>query len=94
MIDIKQLQKDYESLARPLLRKGVEQKVLDELKELVFEAKAKRQDMEGVTASQNKLSKEFGRYKKEGLDMAPLQASINELKVKKQSMEEEVRVLE
>ena len=44
--------------------------------------------------SKMKLSKEFGRYKKEGLDIAPLQASINELKSKKQSMEEEVKTLE
>jgi seryl-tRNA synthetase len=50
--------------------------------------------MENVTAEQNKLSKEFGRYKKEGLDIAPLQDSINELKSKKQSMEEEVKTLE
>ncbi|RXJ75884.1 serine--tRNA ligase [Arcobacter sp. F155] len=94
MIDVRELQKDFETMATALKRKGVEQEVLDNLKALAQDAKAKRQEMENVTAEQNKLSKEFGRYKKEGLDIAPLQASINELKSKKQSMEDEVRVLE
>ncbi len=94
MIDVRELQKDFETMATALTRKGVEQEVLDNLKELALNAKAKRQELENVTAEQNKLSKEFGRYKKEGLDIAPLQASINELKSKKQDLEEEVRVLE
>ncbi len=94
MIDVKQLQKDFDNMANALKRKGVEQFTLDKLKDLTDNAKQKRQEMENVTAEQNKLSKEFGRYKKEGLDIAPLQASINELKSKKQSMEEEVKTLE
>ena len=94
MIDIRLLQKDFENIATALKRKGVEQKVLDNLKAISEEAKVKRQSMENVTAEQNKLSKEFGRYKKEGLDIAPLQASINELKSQKQAFEDEVRVLE
>lgn len=94
MIDIKLLQKDFEQVASALKRKGVDQEILDNLKALSEDAKAKRQDMENVTAEQNSLSKEFGRYKKEGLDIAPLQANINELKTKKQSLEEEVRDLE
>ncbi|AXH13114.1 serine--tRNA ligase [Halarcobacter bivalviorum] len=94
MIDVRLLQKDFETVANSLTRKGVEQEVLDNLKTISEEAKAKRKEMEDVTAEQNKLSKEFGRYKKEGLDIAPLQANINELKSKKQELEEEVRVLE
>ncbi|WP_121627492.1 serine--tRNA ligase [Poseidonibacter antarcticus] len=94
MIDIKLLQKDFENIANALKRKGVSQEILDNLKSISENAKQKRQDMENVTAEQNKLSKEFGRYKKEGLDIAPLQANINELKNNKQVLEEEVRVLE
>eukprot|EP01029_Cantina_marsupialis_P029153 TRINITY_DN779878_c0_g1_i1.p1 TRINITY_DN779878_c0_g1~~TRINITY_DN779878_c0_g1_i1.p1 ORF type:complete len:413 (+),score=104.39 TRINITY_DN779878_c0_g1_i1:46-1284(+) len=94
MIDIRLLQKDFENIAASLTRKGVGQEVLDSLKVLSSEAKMKRQNMEDVTASQNKLSKEFGRYKKEKLDIAPLQQEINELKSKKQELEEEVRQLE
>jgi len=94
MIDIKLLQKDFENVANALKRKGVAQEILDNLNSISQNAKQKRQDMENVTAEQNKLSKEFGRYKKEGLDIAPLQANINELKANKQTLEDEVRVIE
>ena len=94
MIDIKLLQKDFDNVASALTRKGVDSEILDNLKAISEDAKAKRQEMENVTAEQNKLSKEFGRYKKEGLDIAPLQANINELKASKQNLEDEVRVLE
>lgn len=94
MIDIKLLQKDFENMASALKRKGVAQEILDNLKSISENAKLKRQDMENVTAEQNKLSREFGRYKKEGLDIAPLQANINELKERKQTLEDEVRSIE
>ena len=94
MIDVKQLQKDFETMARALKRKGVEQETLDNLKAISANAKEKRQEMENVTAEQNRLSKEFGRYKKEGLDIAPLQANINALKSSKQALEDEVREIE
>ncbi|QDF28023.1 serine--tRNA ligase [Halarcobacter anaerophilus] len=94
MIDIKLLQKDFENVAAALVRKGVSSEVLDNLKSLSEETKIKRQKMEEVTASQNKLSKEFGRYKKEGLDIASLQKEISDLKSKKQEFEEEVKTLE
>ncbi|MGD9554027.1 MAG: serine--tRNA ligase [Arcobacteraceae bacterium] len=94
MVDIKLLQKDYESVASKLQRKGVDAQLLASLKTLALTAKDKRQAMEEVTAEQNLLSKEFGRYKKEGLDIASLQEQINGLKTQKQSLEDEVRILE
>lgn len=94
MVDIKLLQKDYESVASKLQRKGVDAQLLASLKTLALTAKDKRQTMEEVTAEQNLLSKEFGRYKKEGLDIASLQEKINGLKTQKQSLEDEVRLLE
>lgn len=94
MVDIKLLQKDYDSVAAKLTRKGVDAQLLASLKSLASNAKDKRQLMEEVTAEQNVLSKEFGRYKKEGLDVNPLQENINALKTQKQALEDEVRVLE
>ncbi len=94
MIDVRELQKDFETMAKALKRKGVAQETLDNLKVISANAKEKRHEMENVTAEQNKLSKEFGRYKKEGLDIAPLQANINALKSSKQTLEDEVRVIE
>ncbi|RXJ68924.1 serine--tRNA ligase [Halarcobacter ebronensis] len=94
MIDIKLLQNDFDTVAASLMKKGVDAEILNNLKSLSENTKTKRQEMEDVTASQNRLSKEFGRYKKEGLDIASLQNEINGLKLKKQELEEEVKVLE
>lgn len=94
MIDVRELQKDFKNMANALKRKGVDQETLDNLNAISENAKAKRQEMENVTAEQKILSKEFGRYKKEGLDIAPLQANINDLKSNKQTLEDEVRILE
>ena len=94
MIDIKLLQKDFDYVATALQKKGVDNELLNNLKTLANNTKQKRQEMEDVTAEQNVLSKEFGRYKKENLDITSLQENINNLKNKKQELEEEVRVLE
>ena len=94
MIDIKLLQNDFDKVSAALTRKGVDQELLNNLKTLTSNSKAKRKEMEDLTADQNKLSREFGRYKKEGLDIAPLQATINDIKASKQKLEDEVRVLE
>ena len=94
MIDIKLLQKDFDYVATALQKKGVDNFLLNNLKTLAINTKQKRQEMEDVTADQNVLSKEFGRYKKENLDITSLQENINNLKNKKQQLEEEVRVLE
>ena len=94
MIDIKLLQKDFEYVATALERKGVDNELLNDLLNLASAAKQKRQEMEEVTAEQNVLSKDFGRYKKEGLDVASLQESIHNLKIKKQELEEKVKDLE
>jgi seryl-tRNA synthetase len=94
MIDIKLLQKDFDYVVTALKRKGVDNSLLNNLKTLASDTKQKRQEMEDVTAEQNLLSKEFGRYKKEKLDVTPLQENINNLKNKKQELEEQVRVLD
>ena len=94
MIDIKLLQKDFDYVANALLKKGVDNELLNNLKNLANNTKQTRQEMEDVTAEQNRLSKEFGRYKKEKLDVTPLEENINNLKNKKQELEEQVRVLE
>lgn len=94
MIDIKLLEKDFDKVASALEKKGVDNTLLNSLKELAQRTKEKRQNMEEVTAQQNLLSKDFGRYKKEGLDISELQNKINSLKEQKQKLEDEVRVLE
>ncbi|WP_152056650.1 serine--tRNA ligase [Aliarcobacter butzleri] len=94
MIDIKLLQKDFDYVVKALQKKGVDNTLLNNLKDLALKTKQKRQEMEDVTAEQNLLSKEFGRYKKENLEISELQEKINALKTKKQELEDEVRTLE
>ncbi|HIP11972.1 MAG TPA: serine--tRNA ligase [Arcobacter sp.] len=91
MIDIKLLQKDFDAVSIALEKKGVNKTLLDTLKDDVIKAKFKRQSMEAIQAEQNALSSQFGSYKKEGKDIAPLKAQIDELKKNKQALEEEVR---
>ena len=94
MIDIKLLQKDFDSVSKALEKKGVTKETLESLKADILEAKEKRQEMESAQAEQKKLSQQFGSYKQEGKDIAPLQAQIGELKQKKQQLEDKVRDLE
>jgi seryl-tRNA synthetase len=94
MIDIKALQKDFDLVSSALKRKGVDQSALEELKVLSQQAKEKRQEMESLQADQNALSSQFGMYKKEGKDIAPLQAEIGKIKQSRQTIEEEVRSFE
>ena len=91
MIDIKLLQKDFDAVSVALEKKGVDKTLLDTLKDDVVKAKVKRQSMEAIQAEQNALSSQFGSYKKEGKDIAPLKAQIDVLKKNKQTLEEEVR---
>ncbi len=94
MIDIKALQKDFESFASSLERKGIDRTSLEQLKILSQQAKEKRQSMESLQADQNALSSQFGMYKKEGKDIAVLQKQIADIKTSKQALEDEVRSLE
>eukprot|EP00768_Dysnectes_brevis_P009273 gnl/Dysnectes_brevis/9183_a16888_190.p1 GENE.gnl/Dysnectes_brevis/9183_a16888_190~~gnl/Dysnectes_brevis/9183_a16888_190.p1 ORF type:complete len:415 (+),score=-76.60 gnl/Dysnectes_brevis/9183_a16888_190:313-1557(+) len=94
MIDIKLLQKDFDSMSKALEKKGVTQEILANLKKQVEDAKEKRKEMEASQATQKKLSQQFGAYKKEGKDITPLQDEINQLKENKQKLEDEVREIE
>ena len=94
MIDIKLLQKDFDTVSVALEKKGVTTETLESLKVQVEDAKSKRKDMESTQAEQKVLSQQFGSYKKEGKDVAPLQEQIGELKAKKQQLEDEVRDIE
>jgi seryl-tRNA synthetase len=87
MIDIKALQKDFKTVSLALQKKGVEQKLLDELKAKSQKAKLVRQNMESIQAKQNELSSQFGQYKKENKDISVLQEEIAKLKQEKQKKE-------
>jgi len=94
MIDIKLLQKDFDTVSIALQKKGVTAETLTSLKIQIEDAKEKRKEMEISQAKQKVLSQQFGSYKKEGKDLAPLQEQIAKLKQRKQELEDEVRDIE
>jgi seryl-tRNA synthetase len=94
MIDLKYLQNDFEEASARLLKKGVSEKTLLELKEMFADLKKKNAEFENVKARQNSLSKEFGRYKREGLDITELKKSVDELKVEAAALHDRAREAE
>ncbi|WP_428738873.1 serine--tRNA ligase [Sulfurimonas sp.] len=82
MIDLKLLQKDFEEVKRKLLRKGVEESTLENLRVKNEELKEAKKEYEALQAAQNAMSKEFGVYKREGKDISELKSRVDENKVK------------
>jgi len=82
MIDLKLLQKDFESVKTKLMRKGVNAELLEELKSKNEELKVAKAAFESLQALQNSMSKEFGVYKREGKDINELKARVDENKLK------------
>jgi len=82
MIDLKLLQKDFDSVSTKLARKGVDTKLIEDLKTKNEELKLAKAAFEALQAAQNAMSKEFGVYKREGKDISELKARVDENKIK------------
>ncbi|MDF1878548.1 serine--tRNA ligase [Sulfurimonas sp. SAG-AH-194-C20] len=82
MIDLKLLQKDFESVSAKLTRKGVRTDLLSSLKEKFEALKEAKAVFESLQAAQNAMSKEFGVYKREGKDISELKARVDTNKLK------------
>jgi len=82
MIDLKLLQKDFETVSKKLQRKGVDAQLLATLKAKFEELKVAKANFETLQAAQNAMSKEFGVYKREGKDISELKARVDANKVK------------
>jgi seryl-tRNA synthetase len=94
MLDLKLLQKDFENIKEQLQKKGVDNEILEEIRSINAEAKAKRAILEQLQADQNALSKMFGIYKKEGKDIASLKEEVDANKSKISMCNDEVRTIE
>jgi len=82
MIDLKLLQKDFDTVRTKLMRKGVDAALLETLKTKNEELKTAKANFEALQAAQNAMSKEFGVYKREGKDISELKARVDANKVK------------
>ena len=81
MIDLKLLQKDFNTISAKLMRKGVDLVLLEKLKEKNEELKQAKVNFETLQAHQNAMSKEFGVYKREGKDISELKARVDANKI-------------
>ena len=77
MIDLKYLQKNFEEASAKLVKKGVDSETLENLKTLFATLKEANAYLEEAKAEQNKMSKLFGEYKREGKDIAELKAKVD-----------------
>jgi seryl-tRNA synthetase len=77
-----------------LHKKGVADRTLEELKERFEALKAANRRYEEARAEQNRLSKLFGQYKREGKDIGELQERVNRLKEEVTGYQEEARAAE
>jgi len=77
MIDLKYLQKNFDEASAKLVKKGVDAKTLENLKELFATLKAANAELEESKAEQNKMSKLFGEYMREKKDVTELKAKVD-----------------
>ena len=82
MIDLKLLQKDFDSVSAKLMRKGVSEELLATLKKKFEALKIAKAEFEVLQAAQNTMSKEFGVYKREGKDISELKERVDSNKLK------------
>ncbi len=94
MLDLKELQNDFEKIATKLRKKKVDETVLERLREISLKLKEQRKILEALQAEQNAKSKLFPQYQKEGKDIAGLKEELSQIKQKIAVEQEIVRTLE
>ncbi|RUM45312.1 MAG: serine--tRNA ligase [Hydrogenimonas sp.] len=94
MVDLRQLEKDFDTIATSLKRRGVDEKLLEKLKILFEEKKGVQKRLEAAQAEQNQKSKLFGQYKREGKDLSELQKEVAENKARIAALNDELRTLD
>ncbi|ADN09769.1 serine--tRNA ligase [Sulfurimonas autotrophica] len=84
MIDLKLLQKDFDSISKKLMRKSVDEKLLEKVKIKFEELKEAKANFETLQAAQNAMSKEFGMLKRAGMvhEIPKLKAKVDENKIR------------
>jgi seryl-tRNA synthetase len=80
MIDLKYLEKNFNEASAKLIKKGVNSDTLEELKLRFRELKEINSNLEEVRAKQNKMSKLFGEYRREGRDVIELKSEVDKNK--------------
>jgi len=94
MIDLKYLQNNFDEASSRLKKKGVDTETLQHLQHLFSTLKKANQELEALKAEQNRLSKLFGQYKREGKDITELKSKVDANKVAMVPLQERAREAE
>ena len=94
MIDTKALINDFDRVSELLCIKKVSEDTLKALKDLAIAYKSTKQELESLQAFQNKTSKLFGEYKREGRDINELKASLDSNKAQMAEVESKLKAIE
>jgi len=88
MIDLKYLQNNFQEAQAKLAKKHVPQELIESLNLRFMELKEANATLEEAKATQNRLSKLFGEYKREKKDISELKIQVDENKAKIVSLQE------
>jgi seryl-tRNA synthetase len=94
MLDLKLLQNDPDAVANALRKKHVDEKIVENLRDLSLRLKSERQKLEALQTEQNASSKLFGQLMREKQDTSELKAKLDQNKVDIAAMSERVRASE
>jgi len=96
MIDLKLLEKDFENIANRLKLKGVDEKSLEEIKNLFKEKKEFKTQLDKLLAQRNTLSKQIGNLmkNKEKEKAEEVKKEVNALKEQISELENKLKALE
>ena len=94
MVDLRRLEKEFDTVAAALKRRGVDEGTLERIKTLFEEKKEVQKRLEAAQAEQNAKSRLFGQYRREGKDVSELQKEVAENKARIAALGEELRALE
>ncbi|GAB6074943.1 serine--tRNA ligase [Nautilia lithotrophica] len=96
MIDLKLLEKDFEQVSNRLKLKGVDEKSLEEIKNLFKEKKELKTQLDKLLEQRNTLSKQIGSLMKNGEKekAEEIKKEVNNLKEEISSLEEKLKYIE
>ncbi len=94
MIDLRYLQNHFDEASVKLRKKGIAAETLDALRGRFVALKEANAALEEAKALQNRLSRLFGQYKREGKDIAELKAQVDANKAAMVPLQEAARKAE
>jgi len=80
MLDLKQIEREFDSVKVKLAKKGVDESLLNQLNNYFSQLKEAKRAFEEKRAQQKSLSKMFGAYKAQGKDISELKEQLDALK--------------